>query len=88
MQRTDRAGSFVRRVETIGFFERVGIYGDDRVDGRAFFVERFDAIEIHLHQLAASELAGFVGGVNVVDGGFDKIEGSVGLSHGKISLFH
>ena len=45
-----------------------------RVDVRAFLVEGFDAIEIHLHELAAGELAGFVTGVNVVDGRFDNIK--------------
>ena len=42
-------------------------------------------IEIHLHQLAASELAGFISSMNIVDGRFDKIERRVGLSHENVS---
>ena len=81
MQRTDGPGDLVRSIEAIGFLERVGVDRDQRVDRRALLVEGLDAVEIHLHHLAAGELAGFIGVVNVVDGRFDEIEGRIGLSH-------
>ena len=74
MQWTDRAGSFVGPIEASRFFERVGVCRDNRIDGRAFFVEGLDAIEIHLHQLAAGELPGFISSMNIIDGGFDNVK--------------
>ena len=55
VQRTDRTRGFERGVEAVGFFERVGIERNDRIDRRAFFVIGVDAIEIHLHQLTAGQ---------------------------------
>src|SRR5215831_15151525 len=85
VQRTDRTRSFVCGVETIGFFQSLGVYRDDRVDLWSFLVEGIDAIEIHLNQLAASEPPGFVGAVNIFDGGFKNIE-RCWLSHWEISF--
>ena len=79
MQRSDRAGGFVRSVKFVGIFQGIDVDRDHRVDVRPFFVEGFDTIQISLHHLAAGELAGFVTGVNVVDGRFDGIE--IDLSH-------
>jgi hypothetical protein len=71
VQWADLARGFERGIETIGFFERIRIDADDRVDRWTFFVIGLDAIEIHLHQLPAGESAGSVGGMNVVNGGFE-----------------
>ena len=85
MQRTDGAGCLICRVEAVGFFERVGIDRDECVDVRAFLVEGFDAVEIHLHELMTGELAGFITGVYVFDGCFDNIK-CICLSHENYSF--
>ena len=81
VQRPHRTRGLVRGVEAVGFCERVGIERNDRIDRRAIFVIGGDAIEIHLHQLTAGQLAGSIGGVDLVDGGFENIK-----SHGRTPL--
>jgi len=61
-------------IEPVGVFEGVATDGDQRVDDRALLVEGRDAVQIHLHDLAAGKRAGFVAGVNVVNGCFNDIE--------------
>ena len=54
--------------------ERLGIDCDDRVDRGAAFVVGLDAVQVGLHQLPASQLAGFVRRVNLFDGGLNDVE--------------
>jgi hypothetical protein len=83
MQRPHRTRRLVGAVQAIGFRQGLGINGYDGIDVRAFLVEGFDAIEIHLYQLAAGQPAGFVCGVNIVDGRFCQVKRRTGLGHGK-----
>ncbi len=67
MQRTNHARGLINRIQAVGLFERLLIERDDRIDIRASLVERGDAIEIALDELARREPAGFECGVDVVD---------------------
>ena len=59
MQRTYRSGTFERRIKIVRFLKRPRVQRNDAVDGRTLLVERIDPIQIRLHQLMCSELAGF-----------------------------
>ena len=80
MQRTCASKGFVGGIEPVRFFERVGIDRDQRIDMRSLLVEGCDAVQIHLHDVTAGELAGLVSGVNIVNGRFNNSE--MCLSHG------
>jgi hypothetical protein len=62
-------------VESVGFLERFGVERNDGVDIGTLLVERFDAIEVGLHQLAAGQLTGFISGMNIIDCRFQNVEG-------------
>src|SRR5207245_6507195 len=55
------------RVEGVGDLQRIGVRGDDRVQGRAFPVVRLDAIEVYLDQRATRERLRFERSVDVGD---------------------
>jgi hypothetical protein len=70
MKRPDETGLGLPGVERVGGDERVRIDHDDRVERRPLLVVRLDAVEIHLHELPAGDLARFERGVDVGDGRF------------------
>ena len=65
MQRAHQARLRKPGVERLGSVQRIGIYHHDRVERRALAVVGLDAVEIHLHELAAGELLGPHRGMNV-----------------------
>ena len=58
MQRTYRSGTFERRIKIVRFLKRPRVQRNDAVDRRTLLVKRVDPIQIRLHQLMCSQLAG------------------------------
>ena len=84
MQRAaQRVVLFYIGVKGIRLLQRLGVYTDDGIDGRALVVIRLDACEIILAQLAAGQRSVQVGGVDLRHGGFHNVK----FAHGATPSF-
>src|ERR1041385_2518330 len=74
VQGPDKPGGSKRNVETICLFERAGIDVYDCVEMGTLVVVRLDTIQIEPDELLSGQTPGFVGRMNIIDGGLDHLE--------------
>ena len=74
MQGTHRSGRGIRRVQALGFLERAGVDGLDGVQVGPRLVIDLDAVQVEVHQFAASDPLGLECRVDLVNRGFQKMK--------------
>ena len=84
MQRAaQRVVLFYIGVKGIRLLQRLGVYTDDGIDGRALVVIRLDARDVILAQLAAGQGSVQVGGLHLGHGGLHNVK----FAHGATPSF-
>ena len=74
MERAHEAGFLVRRVKSVCIGYGLGVNRNDGIYLRPLRIVTLDPVDVRLYQLPRRQSAGFVCGMNIVNGRFHDLE--------------